>query len=85
MSHLTRMSTQDTLDEIHKRVSAAIPGAIIQANGGGGHYTISVVSAQFEGLRTLARKRLVYSAITELMTGSDAPIHAVDRLDTKTP
>ncbi len=85
MSHHTRMSAQDTLDEIQRRVTAALPDASVQATGGGGHFTISVVSSQFEGLRTLARKRLVYSAITELMTGDDAPIHAVDRLDTNTP
>jgi acid stress-induced BolA-like protein IbaG/YrbA len=85
MSHHTRMSAQDTLEDIHRRVTAALPDAQVHATGGGGHFSISVVSSQFEGLRTLARKRLVYGAITELMTGADAPIHAVDRLDTSTP
>jgi acid stress-induced BolA-like protein IbaG/YrbA len=79
------MSTQDTLDAVEKQIKAAIPGATVQAQGGGGHYTIAVTSAAFEGLNTLKKKRLVYAAITDLMTGSDAPIHAVDRLDTFTP
>ena len=79
------MSTQETLAAVVRQIKAAIPDAVVEADGGGGHYTIAVTSRAFEGLNTLKKKRLVYAAITDLMAGNDAPIHAVDRLDTFTP
>ncbi len=83
--HATRLSVPQTLQAIRDRVEAALPGAQVRADGGGGHFVISVTSAGFEGLNTLARKRLVLRAIKDLMDGDDAPVHAVDRLDTLTP
>lgn len=44
------------------------------AAGGGGHYTVRVVSAQFTNLPLLARHRLVYQAVADLMPGV---IHAL--------
>jgi BolA protein len=41
---------------------------------GGGHYTVTIVSARFAGLNTLARHRLVYEALAELMR---ADVHAL--------
>lgn len=41
---------------------------------GGGHYTVTIVSARFAGLDTLARHRLVYAALAELMR---ADVHAL--------
>jgi acid stress-induced BolA-like protein IbaG/YrbA len=43
------------------------------------------MSAAFEGKNTLAKQRMVYAAITHLMTGDSAPVHAVDRLETTLP
>lgn len=37
------------------------------AAGGGGHYRLTVVSPRFRDLSTLARHRLVYEAMGELM------------------
>lgn len=37
------------------------------ARGGGGHYTVTVVSARFRGLSLLQRHRLVYEALGDLM------------------
>ena len=65
-------------------MGGAIPGCTVTASGGGGHYTIEVVSDSFEGLNTLKKQRLVYSAIKDLMAGADAPVHAVDSLKTLT-
>ena len=79
------MSQVDLVSELKSRIEAALPGCDAQVQGGGGHYTISVTSELFEGKRTLARKRMVYSAITDLMMGDNAPVHAVDYLETKTP
>ena len=37
------------------------------AGGGGGHYRLTVISPRFRNLTTLARHRLVYDAMGELM------------------
>lgn len=79
------LSTMSITDQIQARIEAALPGAQVEAAGGGGHFTISVVSEAFEGLNTLKKQRLVYSAIKDLMAGDSAPLHAVDSLITRTP
>lgn len=80
----TAMSNE-ICNEMKSRIEQAIPGAVVEVNGGGGHFTIAVTSAAFEGLKTLQKKRMVYAAITDLMAGDHAPVHAIDRLDTFTP
>ena len=84
-AHHTSMSAEDTVAAIKARVGEAIPGARVDAAGGGGHFTIEVVSDAFEGLNTLKKQRMVYRAIKELMAGDAAPVHAVDSLKTLTP
>lgn len=37
------------------------------AASGGGHYDVVVVASAFEGLNTLARHRMVYDAVSDLM------------------
>ena len=44
------------------------------AKGGGGHYQLLLVSAQFHGLALLARHRLVYDALGPMM---HTTIHAL--------
>jgi len=83
--HDTRLSLESTLEQLRERIAEALPGADIDVGGGGGHFTITVVSDAFEGQNTLGRQRMVYSAITDLMSGDDAPVHAVDQMITKTP
>jgi acid stress-induced BolA-like protein IbaG/YrbA len=83
--HPTRLSEADTLAQLRQRIADAIPGAEIAVRGSGGHFEIDVVSEAFEGLNTLKKQRLVYSAIKELMAGDDAPVHAVDRMRLTTP
>ena len=46
----------------------------VGARDGGGHFSVRIVAAQFDGLAPLARHRLVYSALEEMM---DGPIHAL--------
>jgi stress-induced morphogen len=53
--------------------------------GSGGHFEIRVVSASFAGKNTLAKQRLVFSAIAHLMKGDGAPVHAIDKLETVAP
>ena len=42
-------------------------------------------SERFAGLPKLKQHQLVYGAITPLMSGDAAPVHAVDRLECRTP
>ena len=72
-------------DAIRDAILGKIPDAKVEANGGGGHYTIRVVSPVFAGKKTLESQRLVYGAIAHLMKGDMAPVHAVDSLKTRTP
>jgi acid stress-induced BolA-like protein IbaG/YrbA len=73
----------DVCAAIRGAIAAKIPGARVDVTGGGGHYSIDVVSSEFAGKGMLASQRLVYAAITHLMAGERPPVHAVDRLTTK--
>ena len=75
----------ETVERIKERIREAIADAEVEASGMGGHFEIRVVSSQFAGKNTLARQRMVYRAIAELMSGDAAPVHAVDRLETVVP
>jgi BolA protein len=48
-----------------------------KAAGGGGHYSIVVVSPQFENLNVMERIRLVHKALDVEMTGTPKLIHAL--------
>ena len=72
-------------EAIRDAIVAAISDAEVEVTGGGGHFTISVVSQEFAGKGMLACHRLVYGAIAELMHGDAAPVHAVDKLTTRAP
>jgi len=60
----------EILDESHKHRGH-------KAAGGGGHYSIIVVSPQFENLNVMERIRLVHKALDEEMTGTPKRIHAL--------
>lgn len=60
----------DILDESHMHRGH-------KAAGGGGHYSIIVVSPQFENLNVMDRIRLVHKALDQEMTGSPKLIHAL--------
>ena len=44
------------------------------AKGGGGHYSLTIVSPQFIGKNTLARHRMIYAALGAMM---QTQIHAL--------
>lgn len=73
------------VDALREVIEREIPDAKAEVTGGGGHFSIVVTSPVFAGKGMLASQRLVYSAITHLMKGDDAPVHAVDSLVTRTP
>ena len=66
----------------HQTIEEQIKQAI---GGDGRHFDIQVVSPVFEGKRTLEKQRIVYAALNDLMAGSNAPVHAIARLETLTP
>jgi len=70
-------------DAIKAAIVEKIPGAVVNAAGSGGHFTIEVTSEVFEGKNMLESQRLVYGAIAHLMKGDRAPVHAVDSLKTR--
>jgi acid stress-induced BolA-like protein IbaG/YrbA len=71
---------------LRQAIGAALPDARVEVQAGSpGHYEIGVVSAAFAGLARVRQQQLVYAAIRHLMTGDDAPVHAIDRLHTATP
>lgn len=72
-------------DAITSAVKERMPDATIEVTGGGGHYSITVVSSAFAGKNMLESQRLVLSAIKHLMNGAAPPVHAVDSLVTRTP
>jgi len=51
------------------------------AQGGAGHFRVTVVSPRFAGLSRVAAQRLVYEAVAEMMGGD---IHAL-AITTRTP
>jgi len=51
----------DIIDESSKHAGHA------GAREGGGHYVINIVSAQFAGKNTVARHRMIYLALAEMM------------------
>ena len=76
----------DVLAAIRTAILDKIPDASVQVEpGSGGHYTIAVVSPVFAGKNMVESQRLVYGAIAHLMKGDGAPVHAIDKLTTKTP
>ncbi|MDQ7988610.1 MAG: BolA family protein [Candidatus Dactylopiibacterium sp.] len=58
----------DLVDDSHRHAGHA--GA-----GGGGHFRLSVVSAAFEGKTALARHRLVYGLLADLIPSR---VHALN-------
>ncbi len=82
------------VETLRARLAEHFPGATIEvgddshrhaghagAAGGAGHFSVRLVSGRFEGLRTVARHRLVYDAVRDWMPQR---IHALV-IDARTP
>jgi BolA protein len=63
-------------DPVHVEVfdDSALHAGHAGARGGGGHYRVRLLSEKFRGLPVLARHRLVYEALRELLPDQ---IHAL--------
>ncbi|MEX2207872.1 MAG: BolA/IbaG family iron-sulfur metabolism protein [Myxococcota bacterium] len=75
----------EVIGQIRTAIENALPCEAIDVRGSGGHFEIRVVSASFAGKNSLAKQRLVFSAIAHLMRGDGAPVHAIDKLETLAP
>lgn len=74
--------TISLIEEIKQRIEKTIPGAQVDVSSGGDrHFSLTVIADEFRSLPQVKQHQLVYSAITDLMAGSDAPIHAIDRMN----
>lgn len=73
------------IDALREAIEGKIPDSKAVVQGGGGHFTIEVISTAFAGKGMLESHRLVYGAIAHLMSGDLAPVHAVDSLKTRVP
>ena len=72
----------DLTDKIKQRIETAIPNAQVDVMAGGDrHYALKVISESFNGLSQVKQHQLVYATIKDLMSGDDAPIHAIDKMD----
>ena len=85
MSDHATTFTGDIPTAIRTAITGALPDAIVEVQGGGGHWTLAVTSKAFADKSMIARHRLVLSAIAPLMAGASPPVHAVDKLDTRVP
>lgn len=64
-------------DEIHQRISEAMPDAQIliqDLTGGGDHFQVVVVSDAFRGISQLKRHRMVYDTMRDILGGA---LHAL--------
>jgi acid stress-induced BolA-like protein IbaG/YrbA len=67
-------------------IEAALPGAEVAVRASGpGHFEVRVVSEAFRGQSRLDQQRLVLGALAPLMQGENAPVHAIDQIQTLLP
>ena len=63
-------------------VREAMPEAEVEVTAAGpGHFELRVTSTAFAGKTRVRQQQLVYGAIAHLMSGANAPVHAIDRLE----
>jgi BolA family transcriptional regulator, general stress-responsive regulator len=77
---------KDTLERIEQKLAVLTPDSVELiddsdkhaghegAKGGGGHFELIIVSAQFEGKSSQARHRMVHAALGEML---EREIHAL--------
>jgi len=70
-----------TPQQIHDYIAAGLDCQHLEVTGDGTHFEALVVSAAFEGKRSLERQRMVYAALGDRMK---AEIHALS-MQTRTP
>ena len=81
-----RSFADEVCDVMRAAIEEAIPGATAEITPTGpGHFAVRVVSPAFQGKSRVQQQQMVYGAIADLMHGDNAPVHAIDRLQTAVP
>ena len=62
--------------EVRDLVAAAFPEASVEVQSEGGHYTVTVISDAFEGVRSVARQQRVYAPLASAIAAGT--VHAVN-------
>ena len=71
---------------LKEAIEQAIAGAEVEVTAGGaGHFEIRVKAAEFAGQSPVTQQRSVYAAISHLMKGETAPVHAIDKMEILVP
>ncbi len=77
---------EEIAGRVHAAIIEALPNAAVEVlPKGPGHFEIKVTDVAFEDLSRVKQQQMVYGAITELMAGANAPVHAIDRLECLVP
>lgn len=71
-----------TADQIKNLIAAGLPCEHIELEGDGRHWYATVVSAQFDGKRAIARHQMVYATLGTKMQNDE--VHALS-MKTFTP
>jgi acid stress-induced BolA-like protein IbaG/YrbA len=78
--------SEQTEKLLKKAIEEAIAGAEVEvATSGAGHFEVRVKAAEFAGQSRVAQQRTVYAAISHLMKGETAPVHAIDKMEILVP
>lgn len=73
-------------EALQSAIESELPGARAAVSAvSPGHFEISVVSDAFAGKPRVAQQQMVYKAIASFLMGDEAPVHAIDRMETLTP
>jgi len=71
---------------LKEAIEQAITGAEVEvAARGAGHFELRVKAAAFADQSRVAQQRTVYAAISHLMKGETAPVHAIDKMEILVP
>ncbi|MCP3984603.1 MAG: BolA family transcriptional regulator [bacterium] len=77
---------EETATQLEQAIREGLPGAEAAVRAiSPGHFEVEVVSGVFEGLSRVKQQQAVYATIKHLMAGDSAPVHAIDRMVTRTP
>jgi len=73
--------------EIERLIKATFPEARVEVRdlaGDGNHYAATVVDESFRGKNRVQQQRMVNAALSEILDGPSAPLHAL-ALTTQVP
>lgn len=82
---MQRDDSENIIEEIKKRIHEHFEVIELNVTGSAGHYTIRLMSPDFEGKSSVSQQRMVFQALGDLILGASAPIHAIDRMETLLP